>query len=104
MNWMGLRLDRLQVADGISPVLQELESLSNHYTLLCNRARAKLAGEAKISFDGSLKQLQQTLTLNGETDDGDKGKKVNADSASSGDELTSLRDSSISKAAEMATG
>ncbi|CAM6100255.1 unnamed protein product [Calypogeia fissa] len=85
--------------------LEELESLSNHYTLLCNRARAKLAGEAKVTFDGTLKQLHEMLNLSGESDDGpNKGKNVDAEATGSGDELMSLRDSSISKAAEMAAG
>ncbi|BBN07617.1 hypothetical protein MPTK1_4g05060 [Marchantia polymorpha subsp. ruderalis] len=85
--------------------LEELESLANHYTLLCNRARAKLVGEAKINFDTTLKQLQPVLTLDDDTDEGSvKGKRVEAGYSFSENEVKALQESSISKAAEMTTG
>jgi len=43
-----------------------LEELSNHYTLLCNRAKAKLSGEERTAFESQLKQLQQILSFNGD--------------------------------------
>jgi len=87
--------------------LEELEALSNHYTLLCNRARGKLSGEQRAEFEALLKQLQQLFTFSGESDasspDSGKGKKV-AQATNTGSEIKALRDSSVSKAAEMATG
>ncbi len=87
--------------------IQELEALSNHYTLLCNRARGKLSGEQRAEFEALLKQLQQLFTFSGESDasspDAGKGKKV-AQPTNTGSEIKALRDSSVSKAAEMATG
>lgn len=87
--------------------LQELEELSNHYTLLCNRAKAKLSGEERAAFESQLKQLQQALSFNGdietESPDSGKGKKV-AGAAHNGSEIKALRESSVSQAAEMATG
>ncbi|KAL2631633.1 hypothetical protein R1flu_016319 [Riccia fluitans] len=85
--------------------LEELEALANHYTLLCNRARAKLIGEAKINFDTTLRQLQPILKLDGHTDVGtSKGKRVESKTSFDENEVKALRDSSISKAAEMAAG
>ncbi|KAL3689492.1 hypothetical protein R1sor_015801 [Riccia sorocarpa] len=85
--------------------LEELEALANHCTLLCNRARVKLVGEAKLNFDTTLKQLQPILKLDGQTDEGTlKGKRVESESSFSENEVKALRESSISKAAEMAAG
>lgn len=87
--------------------MQELEALSNHYTLLCNRARAKLSGEQRTTFETQLKQLQQVLTFNADSEvtspDSGKGKKV-AGAAHNGNDIKVLRESSVSQAAEMATG
>jgi len=87
--------------------LEELEELSNHYTLLCNRAKAKLSGEERAAFESQLKQLQQVLSFNGDSETGSpesgKGKKV-AGAAHNGNEIKALRESSVSQAAELATG
>lgn len=84
-----------------------MEELSNHYTLLCNRAKAKLSGEERTAFESQLKQLQQVLSFNGDSEigspDSGKGKKV-AGAAHNGNEIRVLRESSVSQAAEMATG
>lgn len=87
--------------------MEELEELSNHYTLLCNRAKAKLSGEERTEFESLLKQLQQVLSFNGDSElgspDSGKGKKV-AGAAHNGNEIRALRESSVGQAAEMATG
>ncbi|KAG0593310.1 hypothetical protein KC19_1G320400 [Ceratodon purpureus] len=87
--------------------LEELEDLSNHYTLLCNRAKAKLSGEERAAFESQLKQLQQVLSFNGDSETGSpdsgKGKKV-AGAAHNGNEIKALRESSVSQAAKLATG
>ncbi|KAI3830363.1 hypothetical protein MKX03_033475 [Papaver bracteatum] len=87
--------------------LEELEALSSHYTLLFNRRKAKLSAEQKSFYEGKLKQVQQIFSLSTEGDDNgadsDKGKKVETVEGS-GDEMKSLRDASVSKAADMAAG
>jgi hypothetical protein len=40
--------------------------LSNHHSLVYNRARAKLAGEERASLEATLKELQKLLTLEDE--------------------------------------
>ncbi|KAF6177039.1 hypothetical protein GIB67_015914 [Kingdonia uniflora] len=85
----------------------ELEALSNHYALLFNRRKAKLSSEQKTYYDGKLKQVQQFFSLNFEIDgsgDSDKGKKIESVEDGSGDEMKVLRDSSVTKAAKMASG
>ncbi|KAF5191459.1 Bat2 domain protein [Thalictrum thalictroides] len=86
--------------------LEELEALSNHYALLFNRRKAKLSSEQKSFYDAKLKQVQQIFSLSSETDetDSDKGKKIETVEDGSGDEMKILRDSSVSKAADMAAG
>ncbi|XP_057840239.2 uncharacterized protein LOC131050105 isoform X2 [Cryptomeria japonica] len=88
--------------------LEELEALSNHYALLCNRTRTKLPGEDKAAFDRMLKQIQQVFTLSNESDGGnfefDKGKNVESGESGNGNEIKILCDASVSKAAEMAAG
>ncbi|KAH9296751.1 hypothetical protein KI387_028433 [Taxus chinensis] len=88
--------------------LEELEALSNHYALLCNRTRTKLPGEEKATFDGMVKQIQQIFTLSNESDGGnfgfDKGKNVESGETGNGNETKTLSDASVSKAAEMAAG
>ncbi|KAK9164348.1 hypothetical protein Syun_005250 [Stephania yunnanensis] len=88
--------------------LEELEALSNHYALLFNRRKAKLSSDQKSFYDGKLKQVQQVFSLNAEVDgsdaNSDKGKKIETLDEGSGDEIKVLCDSSVSKAAEMATG
>ncbi|KAK9129651.1 hypothetical protein Sjap_010138 [Stephania japonica] len=88
--------------------LEELEALSNHYALLFNRRKAKLSLDQKSFYDGKLKQVQQVFSLSAEVDgsdaNSDKGKKIETLDKGSGDEIKVLCDSSVSKAAEMATG
>ncbi|KAM7253464.1 hypothetical protein ACFE04_021618 [Oxalis oulophora] len=88
--------------------LEELESLSSHYALLFNRRKAKLSSEQKSLYDGKLKEVQQILSLTAALGDNstelDKGKKVDTSPERSGDEMKTLHDSSVSKAADMAAG
>ncbi|KAM3742980.1 hypothetical protein ACB098_07G109900 [Castanea mollissima] len=88
--------------------LEELEALSNHHALLCNRRKAKLSLEQRPAFDGKLKQVQQIFSLSTEMDgngvETDKGKKVETGAEGSDDEMKKLHDSSVSKAADMAVG
>eukprot|EP00249_Psilotum_nudum_P011297 c23085_g1_i2 orf=385-1920(-) len=88
--------------------LEELDALSNHYTLLCNRARAKLPTDQKAFFDGIQKQLQHILILgpdkDGHVPDFGKGKRAELGVLGNEIEMKALRESSVSKAAEMATG
>lgn len=88
--------------------LEELEALSSHYALLFNRRKAKLSPEEKSLYEGKVKQVQQILQLNTETEktivQSDKGKKIEIGAEGSDAELKSLHDSSLSKAADMAAG
>ncbi|XP_030957620.1 uncharacterized protein LOC115979695 [Quercus lobata] len=88
--------------------LEELEALSNHHGLLCNRRKAKLSSEQRPAFDGKLKQVQQIFSLSTEMDgngvETDKGKKVETGAEGSDDEMKKLHDSSVSTAADMAVG
>ncbi|XP_022972342.1 uncharacterized protein LOC111470923 [Cucurbita maxima] len=87
--------------------LEELEALSNHYTLLYNRRKGKLSQDQKSMYDGKLKQVQQVFSLSNEMEGSsltlEKGKKLEVGEAGN-DEMKSLYDSSVSKAAEMAAG
>ncbi|KAJ8766633.1 hypothetical protein K2173_001153 [Erythroxylum novogranatense] len=86
--------------------LEELEALSNHYALLFNRRKARLPMEQKSVYDGNLKLVQQVFSLVGEIDpkdaESDKGKKIEMGAEGSSDEVKTLHDSSVSKAADMA--
>nr|GMD84129.1 protein FAM114A2-like isoform X1 [Ipomoea batatas] len=88
--------------------LEELEALSNHYAMLFNRKKVKLPYEQRSTFDGKLKQVQLYFDLSSEIDGSvelEKGKQIetgNMDNAA--DEMKVLRDSSVSKAAELAAG
>ncbi|KAL3722453.1 hypothetical protein ACJRO7_034772 [Eucalyptus globulus] len=88
--------------------LEELEALSSHYALLFNRRKAKLPSEQKALYDGKLKEVQQIFNFSEEVDGGntevDKGKKVETVPEMSDNEMKNLHDSSVSKAADMATG
>ncbi|KAJ4827424.1 hypothetical protein Tsubulata_011073 [Turnera subulata] len=88
--------------------LEELEALSNHYALLYNRRKAKLSLEQKSAYDGKLKLVQQIFSLNDEKEgsgaESDKGKKIETGSDGNNDEIKTLHDSSVSKAADMAAG
>ncbi|KAB2602919.1 hypothetical protein D8674_003924 [Pyrus ussuriensis x Pyrus communis] len=88
--------------------LEELEALSSHYALLFNRRKGKLSSEQKSIYDGKLKQVQQIFSLNIELDgsgaESDKGKKKKTGDDGNINEMKSLHDSSVSKAADMAAG
>ncbi|CAI9104403.1 OLC1v1003065C1 [Oldenlandia corymbosa var. corymbosa] len=88
--------------------LEELEALSNHYALLFNRRKAKLSSEQISVCGGKLKQVQQIFYLTSEFDgsgvDSEKWKKVDAGVESTADEIKTLHDSSVKKAAELAAG
>lgn len=57
----------------LSERAQELEALADHYTVLCIRARGKLAGEERAAFDARLKALQGMLSLGAKEEGGEKG-------------------------------
>ncbi|KAM1760366.1 hypothetical protein EV1_003078 [Malus domestica] len=88
--------------------LEELEALSSHYALLFNRRKGKLSSEQKSIYDGKLKQVQQIFSLSTELDGSgaelDKGKKKKTGDDGNSNEMKSLHDSSVSKAADMAAG
>ncbi|KAL6270284.1 hypothetical protein ACE6H2_027195 [Prunus campanulata] len=88
--------------------LEELEALSSHYALLFNRRKGKLSSEQKSTYDGKLKQVQQIFSLDIELDgsgaESDKGKKKETGDDGNSNEMKSLHDSSVSKAADMAAG
>ncbi|XP_050364781.1 uncharacterized protein LOC126783365 [Argentina anserina] len=88
--------------------LEELEALSSHYALLFNRRKGKLSSEQKYVYDGKLKLVQQIFSLDSELDgsgtESDKGKKKDTETDGNSDEMKSLHDSSVSKAADMAAG
>ncbi|XP_038682591.1 uncharacterized protein LOC119983017 [Tripterygium wilfordii] len=88
--------------------LEELEALSSHYALLFNRRKAKLSSEQKSIYDGKLKLVQQIFMLSNKIDgnvlESDKGKKIETGSEGNGNEMKSLHDSSVNKAADMAVG
>ncbi|XP_038983699.1 LOW QUALITY PROTEIN: uncharacterized protein LOC103697559 [Phoenix dactylifera] len=88
--------------------LEELEALSNHHALLFNRRKTKLSSEQKSSCDGKLRQIQQIFSLGTEFEengvDSDKGKNIEMVNIDTDVEMKKLRDSSVSKAADMAAG
>ncbi|KAJ8637467.1 hypothetical protein MRB53_011734 [Persea americana] len=88
--------------------LEELEALSSHYALLFNRRKTKLSSEQKSFYDGKLRQVQQIFILSNEIEgngvDPNKGKNIETVEEGSGNEMKTLRDSSVSKAADMAAG
>ncbi|XWS54850.1 hypothetical protein CRYUN_Cryun10bG0125000 [Craigia yunnanensis] len=88
--------------------LEELEALSSHYALLFNRRKTKLPSEQKSIYEGKLKKIQQIFSLDSEMDgngpESAKGKKIETGTEGSHDEMKSLHDSSVSKAADMAAG
>lgn len=82
--------------------------MSNHYVLLYNRRKAKLSSEQKPLCDEKLKEVQYIFDLGAELDgsgtESEKGKKVEAGTDYTIDEMKNLHDSSIRKAAELAAG
>ncbi|XP_068656846.1 uncharacterized protein [Aristolochia californica] len=88
--------------------LEELEALSNHYSLLFNRRKTKLSSEQKSFYDATVKEVRQIFSLNTEMDaqivDPDKGKNIETIEGGSGDEMKVLCDASVNKAADMAAG
>ncbi|KAK7273941.1 hypothetical protein RIF29_15009 [Crotalaria pallida] len=103
-----MTFDRCFYIYGGPEQLEELEALSSHYALLFNRRKAKLSAEQKSEYDGKLKEVQQIFNLSSEIDgssaDSNKGKTIKRGNEGSSDEMKSLHDSSVSKAAEMAAG
>lgn len=85
-----------------------MEALANHYTLLFNRRKTKLSSEQKSIYEGKLKQVQQIFSFSSEIDgtavESEKGKKIETGVEDGADEMKSLHDASVSKAAEMAAG
>lgn len=85
-----------------------MEALSNHYALLYNRRKAKLSSEEKSMYDGKLKEVQTIFDLGAELDGtvthSEKGKEKEAGNDDSMNELKTLHDSSVRKAAELAAG
>ncbi|XP_060178131.1 uncharacterized protein LOC132608076 [Lycium barbarum] len=88
--------------------LEELEALSNHYTMLFNRKKAKLPSDQRSTYDGKLKEVHQIFYLSSEVDGNDieseKREKVETGTWDSTDEVKNLHDSSVIKAAELAAG
>ncbi|KAL9231612.1 hypothetical protein vseg_006816 [Gypsophila vaccaria] len=103
-----ITFDRCFYIYGGPEQLEELEALASHYTLLFNRRKAKLSSDQKSFYDGLVKQVQQILDLNTETNgtftESDKGKKTEIRCEESDIELKSLHEASVSKAADMAAG
>ena len=89
-------------------VWQELEAISNHHMLLCNRAKSKLLSEEKSLFEAMLRQLQQIMDLgangNEKVSEVDKGKQVELGVVGDNSEFKTIRETSVAKAAEMAAG
>ena len=85
-----------------------MEALSNNYALLCNRTKEKILWEEKVSFDGMLKQVQYIFTLSNERNGGNsefnKGKNVESAKMGNGNEIKTLCESSVNKAADMVAG
>ncbi|KAH0458934.1 hypothetical protein IEQ34_011748 [Dendrobium chrysotoxum] len=100
--------DRCFYIYGGPDLLEELEALSSHYALLFNRRKAKLAYEQKSFYDGKLKQILQVFSLGSDPEESglvlDKGKNVVTINEAGRFEMKNLRDSSVSKAADMAAG
>ncbi|KAK3002786.1 hypothetical protein RJ639_018344 [Escallonia herrerae] len=100
--------DRCFYIYGGPELLEELEALSSHYTLLFNRRKAKLSSEQKSFYDVKLKQVHQIFSFSTEFDGSgvelEKGKKVENGAGGTSDEMKTFHDSSVSKAAEMAAG
>ncbi|KAK3005194.1 hypothetical protein RJ639_016436 [Escallonia herrerae] len=100
--------DRCFYIYGGPELLEELEALSSHYTLLFNRRKAKLSSEQKSVYDVKLKQVHQIFSFSTEFDGSgvelEKGKKVETGAGGTSDEMKNFHDSSVSKAAEMAAG
>ncbi|WCJ33792.1 hypothetical protein M5689_015129 [Euphorbia peplus] len=88
--------------------LEELEALSSHYALLFNRRKAKLSPEQKSVYEGKLKLVQQIFDLSVEMNENgvelNKGKEKETGTEGNSDEIKTLHDASVSKAADMAAG
>lgn len=71
-----------------------------------NRKKVKLAYEQKSFYDRKLKQIQQIFSLGSDLEESglalDKGKNVVTANEGYSFEMKNLRDSSVSKAADMA--
>lgn len=76
--------------------------------MLFNRRKTKLSSEQKSFYDGKLRQVQQVFSLSNEIEgngvDPNKGKNIETVEEGSGNEMKTLCDSSVSRAADMAAG
>ncbi|CAL9072838.1 unnamed protein product [Musa acuminata var. zebrina] len=100
--------DRCFYIYGGPDLLEELGALSSHYALLFNRRKAKLLAEQKSLYDAKLQQIQQIFSLTadveGNSEDSNKGKNIETLSGDSDVEMTKLCDSSVRRAADIASG
>ncbi|GAB2267276.1 hypothetical protein Dimus_002262 [Dionaea muscipula] len=103
-----MTFDRCFYIYGGPEQLEELQALSNHYALLFNRRKTKLAAEERSLHESKLKEVQQILDLLSDLDasraESNKGKQIERKAEVIDSELKSLHDSSVNKAADMATG
>ncbi|XP_021738494.1 uncharacterized protein LOC110704991 [Chenopodium quinoa] len=101
-----MTFDRCFYIYGGPEQLEELEALSSHYALIFNRRKGKLSSEEKSLYEGKVKQVEEILNLNTESErttlQSDKGKNIEIGAEDT--ELKSLHDSSLSKAADLAAG
>ncbi|CAI5498181.1 unnamed protein product [Closterium sp. Naga37s-1] len=97
-----------------------LEALADHHTVVCIRARGKLPAEQRAAFDDAVKHMQGALTLGGQGGEGEDGDEDEDEGEGEGgageellgiegmeeeeDEMNVLRESSVSKAQELASG
>eukprot|EP00270_Netrium_digitus_P012742 TRINITY_DN4173_c0_g1_i2.p1 TRINITY_DN4173_c0_g1~~TRINITY_DN4173_c0_g1_i2.p1 ORF type:complete len:385 (+),score=141.93 TRINITY_DN4173_c0_g1_i2:126-1157(+) len=98
--------------------LEELEALADHYTVLCIRARGKMAsGDERVAFDSLVKNVQELLTLppstatdaegeKGEQSKGpqEKGKEKDPWLGVSMEEVDAMQEAAISTAATLSAG
>ena len=81
--------------------VQELEALSGHNTLVCNRARPKLSADHQSAYDESLKKLQDTFST--ATGAGSQ-EGVNHLLPDAYAEVLAMQEAGITTAADMAKG
>ncbi|XP_065003947.1 uncharacterized protein LOC135636240 [Musa acuminata AAA Group] len=100
--------DRCFYIYGGPDLLEELDALSSHHALLFNRKKAKLLAEQKSLYDAKLQQIQQIFSLGTDVEenevDSDKGKNIESLGGDNDVEMIRLRDSSVRRAAEIASG
>ncbi|XP_072972024.1 uncharacterized protein [Typha angustifolia] len=103
-----ITFDRCFYIYGGPDQLEELDALSSHFALLFNRRKAKLVSEQKSFYDAKLREIQRIFNLGNEVEENgeelDKGKNIETIRNDGDIEIKNLRDSSVSKAANMAAG